>query len=316
MNAIKVENLTKLYGKTFKAVDQVEFSINQGEVLALLGPNGAGKTTIFKMLVGLSKPTNGTIKIMGIDIKINEKEAKKKIGYSCQEIGLDPESTVLFNLKMFGRYQHVFGKKLKSRIEELSDIFEINDILLKKVKHLSVGIKKKVLNFSRLIKEPEILFLEEPTLGLDIEIRKKMWEHIEYLNKEKGMTIILTTHYLEEAERLCDKLVIIERGKIKLEGYIDELKKMYDNEVIKVSFSKYESSEIVKKVYSKLKNCSFVKNITLANNDILIYVEDGQAAFISINEILSNIEKSASCKIMISDTSLEDIYLKCTGNTL
>ena len=294
MNAIKVENLTKLYGKTFKAVDQVEFSINQGEVLALLGPNGAGKTTIFKMLVGLSKPTNGTIKIMGIDIKINEKEAKKKIGYSCQEIGLDPESTVLFNLKMFGRYQHVFGKKLKSRIEELSDIFEINDILLKKVKQLSGGMKKKVEIVSSLIKEPEILFLDEPTLGLDIEIRKKMWEHIEYLNKEKGMTIILTTHYLEEAERLCDKLVIIERGKIKLEGYIDELKKMY----------------------SKLKNCSFVKNITLANNDILIYVEDGQAAFISINEILSNIEKSASCKIMISDTSLEDIYLKCTGNTL
>lgn len=313
MKAIEITNLTKLYGNSFIAVDTANFSVDRGEVLALLGPNGAGKTTIFKMLTALSKPNEGEIKILGMNLGAEPKSIKEKIGYSCQEIGLDPESSVLFNLKLFGRYYHIYGKKLTDRVNELIQLFELNGIEKKKVKLLSGGMKKKVELATSLIAKPEILFLDEPTLGLDIEFRKKLWNYIEKLNKEEKMTIVLTTHYLEEAEYLCDKLVIIEKGKVKVEGYIEDLKKQSLDEVIKIECSKYEDENNIERVFQKLKVLPFVKNSVYKSNNINLYVENGRR---SIQVVLNTLDQEAVDikNVSISEASLEDIYLKYTGS--
>ncbi|GMQ61651.1 ABC transporter ATP-binding protein [Vallitalea maricola] len=313
MLAIEVENLTKQYGKHFKAVEKASFSVETGEILALLGPNGAGKTTLFKMMTSLSKITAGKVNIMGYDLHKDEYKVKSLIGYSCQEIGLDPESSVLFNMRLFGKYQHIYGDKLKKRVDFLLQLFELKEVENRKVKLLSGGMKKKLEIATSLIAEPKILFLDEPTLGLDIESRKKLWGYIQQLNEEQEMTIILTTHYLEEAEKLCDKLVILESGKIIKQGYINDLKEEVANDLIKINFSKYEEHEAIEYAYSKLTNLSFVNEVKKVKQELIVSVSNGRSYITDILDETKNWKYNIK-SIMVTEASLEDIYLEHTGN--
>ena len=202
---------------------------------------------------------------------------------------------------------------LNKRIEYLLDLFELQKVARKKVKLLSGGMKKKLEIATSLIGNPKILFLDEPTLGLDIESRKKLWGYIELLNKEQEMTIILTTHYLEEAERLCDKLVILESGKIVKEGYIKELKEELASDLIKINFSKYEEQEAIEYAYSKLINLSYVNEVIKAKHELIVYVRNGRNYITDILEETKNWKYNIK-SILVTEVSLEDIYLKYTGN--
>lgn len=233
MNAIEIKNLTKKYqDKT--AVDNLSLDIKMGELFSLLGTNGAGKTTTIKMLSGLIKPTNGSIKILNMDMDKNIIKIKEKLNVSPQETAIAPNLTVLENLDfMAGVYQI---KDKENKIKELISLFKLDEVLNKRTKKLSGGWQRKVSIALSLINEPKILFLDEPTLGLDVIARKELWKIIE--NLKGKITIILTTHYMEEAEKLSDRIGIIASGKLVDIGTSSELMKKSDTTNIEDAFVK------------------------------------------------------------------------------
>lgn len=220
MKIIEVENLTKSYGNR-KIVDGVSFFVNKGEIFGLIGPNGAGKTTTIKILTTLVKPDSGKVFISGFNLLTQAQKIKKIIGVVPQENNLDKDLTVYENLLIYGLLHKV--KNLKKRIEEvlkLVDLWDRRDAL---VSSLSGGMQRRLVIARSFLPDPPILFLDEPTAGLDPQIRKFIWEIIRK-NKAKGKTIILTTHYIEEAETLCDRVGIIHKGKLIALGTPAELK--------------------------------------------------------------------------------------------
>ena len=212
-NAIEVVNLTKYYDN-FLAVDHINFQVKEGEVFGFLGPNGAGKTTTIKMLTGLNKPTEGTAKINKKDIIKQTVEVKKIIGVVTEDSNLYDELTVVDNLRFMGQLYNVTKLERESRIKELLDILGLENKKDVKFAKLSKGMKRKVTIAAALVHNPLILFLDEPTTGLDVLSVRALHAMIKELNK-KGVTIFLTTHYIEEAEQLCDTVAIIVDGKIK-----------------------------------------------------------------------------------------------------
>lgn len=315
MQGIAVTDLTKEYQKRIRAVDNVSFEVTAGEIFALLGPNGAGKTTLFKMLTMQSKPTHGNITILGQPVTEKSTRIKERIGYSCQQFGLDPESSGLFNLKLFGRYYGLYGKKLEKRIEELTEIFHLKDFINRKVKFYSGGMKKKLELATSIMNQPNILFLDEPTLGLDIESRQILWNVIKALNEENGMTIVLTTHYLEEADRLCDSLAIIEGGKLAVTGELRDLKKQVADDIVKIEFSKYEDAEKIMSVKEQLSASAFVKNIKQVHQSLILNVKDAQKIIGDVTETVHH-TGIVNESISMTKASLEDVYLEYVGSYL
>lgn len=315
MQGIEVRELTKVYQKNIKAVDGVSFSVNTGEIFALLGPNGAGKTTLFKMLTMLSKPTDGEIKILGQSVSEKSTQIKRRIGYSCQQSGLDLESSGLFNLKLFGRYFGLYGKELDRRIDELTEIFQLKPFIKRKVKYYSGGMKKKLELATSILNKPDILFLDEPTLGLDIESRQILWSVIKKLNEEQNMTIVLTTHYLEEADRLCDSLAIIETGKLVVSGKVSDLKQKVADDIVKIVFSKYEDSDKLDVVKSQIANLQFVKDVRKVDNSLVLNVKEAQQVIGEITKVVHDVGMRNE-SISMSKASLEEIYLKYVGTYL
>lgn len=315
MQGIEVRDLTKVYQKNIKAVDGVSFSVNTGEIFALLGPNGAGKTTLFKMLTMLSKPTGGEIKILDQPVSEKSTKIKGRIGYSCQQSGLDLESSGLFNLKLFGRYFGLYGKELDKRIDELTEIFQLKSFIKRKVKYYSGGMKKKLELATSILNKPDILFLDEPTLGLDIESRQILWSVIKKLNEEQNMTIVLTTHYLEEADRLCDSLAIIESGKLVVSGKISDLKQKVADDIVKIVFSKYEDAEKIEAAKSQIANLQFVKGVKKVDNSLVLNVKEAQQVIGKVTKVVHN-AGIRNESISMAKASLEDVYLEYVGTYL
>lgn len=232
MEAIKAEGLTKKY-KDITAVDSLDLNILQGELFSLLGVNGAGKTTTIKMLSCLTKPTNGDAKLLENSIIINESNVKKIIGVSPQETAVAPNLTVKENLELMCGIHGLSKEKRKAKTDELAEQFDLKQILKRKAGKLSGGWQRRLSIAMALISEPKILFLDEPTLGLDVLARRELWDII---NSLKGkVTIILTTHYMEEAEALSDRIGIMKNGKLLALGTADELKR-------KVNADKFEDA--------------------------------------------------------------------------
>ncbi len=211
MLAIKTENLTKKYNDTL-AVDKLNLEIKQGELFGLLGVNGAGKTTTVKMLCGISKPTAGTATVLGFDLSKDLSEIKKKIAVSPQETAVANNLTVKENLEFICSLHSFTKQKTAQKLKELTKKLSLNNVLNKKAATLSGGYARRLSIALSLIGEPEILFLDEPTLGLDVIARSELWQIIKSLKNKT--TIILTTHYMEEAEQLCDRLCIMKNGKV------------------------------------------------------------------------------------------------------
>jgi ABC-2 type transport system ATP-binding protein len=220
---IKVENLVKKFGDA-AAVDDVSFEVETGEIFAFLGPNGAGKTTTIKMLTTLLKPTGGRITLDGLDPTRSPNEARRKFGIVFQDPSLDDQLTALENMELHGVLYHVPRKIRHERTEMLLKLFELWERRDAYVKEFSGGMKRRLEIARGFLHTPKILFLDEPTLGLDPQSRNQLWTHVKNLNKEEGVTVFLTTHYMDEAERVAGRIAVIDHGKIIAQGSPEELK--------------------------------------------------------------------------------------------
>jgi ABC-2 type transport system ATP-binding protein len=224
--ALKVEKLKKTYSNGLLALDGVSLDVEAGRFFGLLGPNGAGKTTLINSVVSLARPDSGRVEVFGRDAFEEFREARRMIGVSPQEINLDKFLTVEETLLYHAGYYGVERKKAEERASEMLEQFELTGRRAQRVNTLSGGMKRRVLFARALMHDPKILFLDEPTAGVDIELRYKLWEYIRELNRG-GLTILLTTHYLEEAEELCEEIALINDGRIAALGTSAELKKEY-----------------------------------------------------------------------------------------
>lgn len=240
---IRVENLVRKFGD-FTAVDHISFHVRQGEIFAFLGPNGAGKTTTIKMLTTLSRPTSGTLEIDGLDPGANAHEVRKRFGIVFQDPSLDADMTAYENMELHGVFYHVPRKVRAERIERLLRVFELWDRRKEQVKFFSGGMKRRLEIARGLLHTPKILFLDEPTLGLDPQTRNQLWTHVKHLNQTEGVTVFLTTHYMDEAERVAQRIAIIDHGKIVAQGSPQELKQQTGKDSLEEAFLALTGSTI------------------------------------------------------------------------
>src|SRR5438105_8073929 len=230
--AVETRSLSKVYGNGFKAVDEISIKIEEGEIFGFLGPNGAGKSTTIMILTTLLKPTSGIAYVAGFDVMAQAKKVRQNIGYVQQDSTVDEYLTGRENLQLQARLNHIPKNSVNERINEILDIVELSDRQHDAVLTYSAGMRKRLDIVGGLLHRPKILFLDEPTLGLDIQTRYKIWDYIRKIHKEFGISIFLTTHYMEEADKLCDNISIIDHGKIKVTGSPNNLKSSLGNEVV------------------------------------------------------------------------------------
>jgi ABC-2 type transport system ATP-binding protein len=240
---IHVENLVKTYGEV-KAVQGISFDVAGGEIFAFLGPNGAGKTTTIKMLTTLLKPTSGRVEIDGMDPARHQNEVRKRFGIVFQDPSLDDELTAAENMDIHGALYGVPRKLRTERTEQLLKLFELWDRRNDPVKTFSGGMRRRLEIARGLLHTPKILFLDEPTLGLDPQTRNQLWNHVKKLNEEEHTTVFLTTHYMEEADRVAQRIAVIDHGKIVAQGSPAELKQQTNSETLEQAFLSLTGSTI------------------------------------------------------------------------
>jgi len=231
-NIIEAQGLTKVYGGKIKAVDHISFYVAEGEIFGFLGPNGAGKTTTIKMLNTLASITEGKATVAGHDVAKDPAAVRKSIGVVPQELTADDELTGTENMVLMGRLHQLGGSQARARVDSLLGLVDLQDAAHRKVKTYSGGMRRRLQMVMGLLHEPKVLFLDEPTLGLDVQTRSKMWQYIKSLNKERGLTVFMTTHYLDEADSLCDRIAIVDHGTIRISGTPSELKTAHGGEII------------------------------------------------------------------------------------
>jgi ABC-2 type transport system ATP-binding protein len=240
---IRVESLLKTFGE-FTAVDHISFQVGKGEIFAFLGPNGAGKTTTIKMLTTLLQPTSGKLEIDGLDPRVHSNEVRKRFGIVFQDASLDGDMTAYENMELHGVFYHIPRKLRLERTELLLRLFDLWERRNEQVKLFSGGMKRRLEIARGLLHTPKILFLDEPTLGLDPQTRNQLWTQVKQLNQTEGVTIFLTTHYMDEAERVAQRIAIIDRGKIVAEDSPHGLKKRTGAESLEEAFLALTGSTI------------------------------------------------------------------------
>jgi ABC-2 type transport system ATP-binding protein len=240
---IRVRNLKKTFG-TFTAVDDVSFDVDEGEIFAFLGPNGAGKTTTIKMLTTLLKPTEGTIELDGLDPLTHQNEARKRFGIVFQDPSLDGELTAWENMEIHGVLYHVPHKVRRQRTEELLKLFELWERRKDQVKKFSGGMKRRLEIARGFLHTPRILFLDEPTLGLDPQSRNQLWTHVKKVNEAEKVTVFLTTHYMDEADRVAHRIGVIDHGKLVVVDTSKAIKEQTGTESLEEAILKLTGSTI------------------------------------------------------------------------
>jgi len=298
-DVIRVENLTKKFEKLI-AVDGITFQIKQGEVFGLLGPNGAGKTTVLHMLATLLKPTDGTAVVNGFDIKKHPNKVRESIGMVFQDPSSDDILTGYENLKL---HALMYGVPRDVREKKISEVLELVDLADRKndlVKKYSGGMRRRLEIARGLLHNPKILFLDEPTLGLDPQTREHMWEYIEKLVKEQNVTIIITTHYMEEADRLCDRIAIIDYGKVVVMDSPGKLKKALGGDIIKIAMKNPDAG--------KAKKLDFVKNSKVVDGSLVLTVADAGKNIQQILKVVGDVDS-----VEMRSPTLNDVFLHYTG---
>jgi ABC-2 type transport system ATP-binding protein len=308
MEAIKINNLTKKFGN-FTAVDNISFSIKSGEIFGFLGPNGAGKTTTLSILSTLISLTSGEAFVNGFNVVNQMDDVRNSIGMMFQDMTLDDELTAHENMDMHGRLYGIERKERLKRIDSLLKLVDLKDRKDSFVKTFSGGMKRRLEIVRGLLHEPKILFLDEPTLGLDPQTRNKLWEYIHKLSKEKGLTIILTTHYMEEADKLSDRIAIIDKGAIIALDTPNNLKKELGGDVITIDTN--YSDELA----SVLEKNDWCQSVTVHNNSITINVHDAGRVIGKVTK-LADINNLKIMSINLRSPSLEDVFLHFTGKTI
>jgi ABC-2 type transport system ATP-binding protein len=311
VDAIRVDDLRKRYGtgaQAVQALDGLSFGVQPGEVFGLLGPNGAGKSTTTRILVTLSKPDSGTASVAGHDCVRDAGAVRRALGYVAQNSGVDREATGRENLLLQGRMQGLRGRTLQARVDELLERFGLADARDRVVRGYSGGMKRRLDVALGLVHSPAVLFLDEPTTGLDPEARAAMWEELERLATDTGLTILLTTHYLEEADRLADRLAIVSRGRIVAEGTPESLKRGLQGDAVSVELADAASAD-ARDVLAALDS---VLEATLDGKTLRARVENGGAAVPGILSALDG-RGIAVASVTVARPSLDDVYLHHTG---
>ncbi|MEM2211389.1 MAG: ATP-binding cassette domain-containing protein [Nitrososphaerales archaeon] len=307
---IQTYDLTKRFGKLI-AVDHVNFSVNEGEIFGLLGPNGAGKTTTINMLTTLLKPTDGTASILGYDIVKDESMVRRVIGLVPQDLTVDEDLTGRENLMLHARLYHLDKDVAKKRINEVLSLVNLLEFADKKVETYSGGMRKRLELAEGLIHYPKILFLDEPTLGLDVQTRAVIWDYIKQLRKDHHMTIFLTTHYMDEADTLCDRIAIIDYGRIKVIDSPSNLKDSLGGDIIELDLI----NGINTNMESAFLTIPQVKEVKKEGNHYRIKVMKGEEVLPIIVKRVVERDLRISRVSLIKPT-LDQVYLEYTGRLL
>jgi len=318
MSIIETHQLTKVFPGDVRAVDGIDFEVKAGEVFGFLGPNGAGKTTTIKVLNTLIKPTAGTATVCGYDVVKSPAEVRGCIGYVAQDVGVDEYGTGRENLTLYGHFYRLDGRTIKQRVKELFELVDLTGFEDKMVSTYSGGMRKRLDLAMGLIHRPAVIFLDEPTVGLDPQTRVHIWDYIRDLVKAMGVTIFLTTHYMEEADHLADRIAIIDLGKIMATGTPDELKHSIGGDVVTLSPSttgEEDREEFMRRTQSALSGKPFVLGTQATDGDLAVYVNKGESAVPSIIRLLSS-EGIDIETISMSHPTLDDVFLKYTGRTI
>jgi lipooligosaccharide transport system ATP-binding protein len=304
MDLIVVKNLVKQFGY-FTAVNGINFSVKQGESFGLLGPNGAGKSSTMRILGATSQRTSGEVLILGKDPEQAGPQIRAHLGVVPQQDNLDEELTCAENLYIYGRYFGLPKTAVKNKLDELLEFAQLLDKKNSKVKSLSGGMKRRLTIARALVSDPDILMLDEPTTGLDPQARHILWDRLFRL-KEKGVTLLITTHHMDEAEQLCDRLMVMDKGEIMAEGSPSELIKKYSTkEVLEVRFGSDRNSQMVEQLQS------FADRLEELPDRLLLYTESGEDLLARI--VAANIHPNTS---LVRRSSLEDVFLRLTGRSL
>jgi ABC-2 type transport system ATP-binding protein len=309
--AIEARDLTKTYGKDVRALDGLGFSVEAGTVFGLLGPNGAGKSTTVKILTTLSLPDSGSARVAGIDVLAEPDRVRRTIGLVGQRSGVDLEATGRENLTLQGQVYGLRGAELRTRVGELLERFGLAEAADRVARGYSGGMQRRLDIAMGLIHRPQVLFLDEPTTGLDPEVRAGMWAEIAHLSAGEGLTILLTTHYLEEADRLAGRLAIVDRGRVVAEGSPGELKGELRGDAIHVELGDPEADG---RASAALDRVAGVWEVAVEGRSLRARTGDGSAA---VPAVLQALEAGGVrvASVTIASPSLDDVYLRHTGRS-
>jgi lipooligosaccharide transport system ATP-binding protein len=302
---IEARGLTKRFG-SFVAVDGIDFRIEPGEAFGFLGPNGAGKSSTMRMIGCVSPVTDGTLRVLGLDPADHGPRIRARLGVVPQEDNLDTELTVWDNLMIYGRYFDLDRPEIRRRAEELLEFVQLSDRRDSRVDPLSGGMKRRLTIARALINQPEVLLLDEPTTGLDPQARHMLWERL-YRLKQTGVTLVLTTHYMDEAEQLCDRLVIMDRARIVAEGSPASLIASHaTREVVELRFARAAEQEAA---LPRVR--AIASRVEAVADRLLVYTDDGDG---TASEIAG--DGIGPSSVLVRRASLEDVFLILTGRTL
>ncbi|MHB8459433.1 MAG: ABC transporter ATP-binding protein [Candidatus Limnocylindrales bacterium] len=306
---ILAQGLTKRFG-TFTAVDGIDFEVGPGEAFGFLGPNGAGKTSTMRMIGCVSPASEGTLRVLGLDPAADGPRIRAKIGVVPQQDTLDTDLSVRENLVIYGRYFDLSYREAGRRADELLDFVQLTDRAKSKVEPLSGGMKRRVTIARSLINEPSLMLLDEPTTGLDPQARHQVWDRL-YRLKQRGVTLVLTTHYMDEAEQLCDRLVVMDKATIVAEGTSRQLIERYSTrEVLELRFP-VGVQETLDRELEALVDGTNARRLERLPDRVLVYAEDGEAASVAAHDLGLRPES-----VLVRRSSLEDVFLRLTGRSL
>jgi ABC-2 type transport system ATP-binding protein len=309
MKAVEVKDLTRAFG-SLVAVDHISFEVEEGEIFGILGANGAGKTTTIMMLATALRPTSGSAAVCGYDIIRDRAELRKAIGVVFEELSLDIDLTARENLDFHARMYHIPGKARGERISRALELVGLRGKQDMLVKHYSGGMQRRLEIARGMLNEPRVLFLDEPTLGLDVQTRRMLWDYARKLNRERATTILLTTHYVEEADYLCDRVAILERGKIVVADTLQRLKSSLGDSLLFVKLPQGSGG-----LAELLKGVDWIKKVTPRDGGLEL-TAGGEGTKIPQLVKLARDNGLAISSISQRKPSLEDVFLRYAGKKL
>jgi ABC-2 type transport system ATP-binding protein len=310
-HSIEATSLVKTYPGDVRALDELTFAVEAGTVFGLLGPNGAGKSTAVKILTTLARPDSGEARVAGFDVLADPDGVRRSIGAVAQRSSIDREATGRENLRLQGQVHGMRGRELEGRASELLERFGLADAADRIARGYSGGMERRLDIAMALVHRPQVLFLDEPTTGLDPEVRADMWEEISRLANEQGLTILLTTHYLEEADHLASRLAIVDRGRVVAEGTPEELKSDLRGDAIHVELG---DAEVNGRVQIALDPLDEVREVTLDGRQLHARADNGARA---VPVVLQALEAQGVdvASVTVARPSLDDVYLRYAGRT-
>jgi ABC-2 type transport system ATP-binding protein len=309
-HAIEAEGLVKMYPKEVKALNGLSFAVTPGSVFALLGPNGAGKSTAVKILTTLAKADAGRAVVAGIDVSAEPDRVRRTIGVVAQGSGVDIQATGRENLRLQGQIHGIRGRAIEARAQELLERFGLAEAADRVARGYSGGMQRRLDIAMALVHDPAVLFLDEPTTGLDPEVRADMWSEIAQLARERGKTVLLTTHYLEEADQLAERVAIVDRGQIVAEGSPEGLKRELRGDAIHVDLDADYNGAVSR----ALRDLALIRDVTVDGRVLRARADDGARAVPLVLQALETHGVSVA-SVRVARPSLDDVYLKYTGRT-